>query len=531
MIPQSKTATVTTFCKLQKLRAKLIQIHSDGSFKNLPFHKRTSLFKRYKRYLKKLISVEHPLSKAVSLFALAMLFSAEIDAQAPCRKFVHANVSNPIERQTLPFTINKPAFVDIDNDGDLDCYGIYPYNHYQADSIHFVFLRNTGSKTLPAFQLDGTGGLPDTSNILYDTGVEGPVFADIDGDGDYDCFIGKYGDRGNGFVEYFENVGDKTNPAFVERSPDQNPLKFVHGSYGLFFNLVDIDSDGDYDLFISDVYSASFFENTGDKSNPEFILVRYNPGWYIYYGYRVFTDWNHDGLIDIITAGRKVPNDFYRNDGTATDPHFVVDLANKPILPDGFYLHNLVDLNNDGFAEAFSVNGDYAVTSPVAVIQATNNGTTTKLDAYPKGSYPYQWKRNGVNIANATTDFIEVSQPGLYTVEITGDCGTGISLPYRLKSNNEIIASAKENLLSPGSKNISLQLYPNPFTDECVLKFDKGITGKAIIHVTDAQGRLVVSMNVNNSNAHFGKELKTGIYFVQVIQNNDIIFRKKIIKQ
>ena len=77
----------------------------------------------------------------------------------------------------------------------------------------------------------------------------------------------------------------------------------------------------------------------------------------------------------------------------------------------------------------------------------------------------------------------------------------------------------------------TLHLYPNPFKDECVLKFDKAITGNTVIYVTDAQGRLVTSLNTANNIARFGKELKPGIYFVQVMHNKEVIFRQKIIKQ
>src|SRR4029079_11708398 len=134
------------------------------------------------------------------------------------------------------------------------------------------------------------------------------------------------------------------------------------------------------------------------------------------------------------------------------------------------------------------------LTSPVATITATKQNSSTRLDAYPKGTYSYQWERNGVNIANATTDFIEVSQPGLYTTEIKGDCGTGLSSPYRLNSTAAIAsASSAENLAIAGNNKGSMRLYPNPFTDECILNFDKSFSGNKIIHVTDAQGRLVVS--------------------------------------
>ena len=168
-----------TFSRLQKLNSQLITMSRSGTSENISFQKRISLFKRYKRYLKKIISVEHPLSKAIAVFAVAMLLNAESEGQAPCNRFVHANESNPLKRAALPITFRTydPVFVDIDNDGDLDCYEIYQIpGNYNTDSTRFVFLKNIGSKTLPVFQYDSTGGFPTTTDMVYAGDVSGPVF-------------------------------------------------------------------------------------------------------------------------------------------------------------------------------------------------------------------------------------------------------------------------------------------------------------------------------------------------------------------
>ena len=47
-----------------------------------------------------------------------------------------------------------------------------------------------------------------------------PAFVDIDGDGDFDAFIGEE----YGTINYFENTGTNTAPVFVERTGTGNPL-------------------------------------------------------------------------------------------------------------------------------------------------------------------------------------------------------------------------------------------------------------------------------------------------------------------
>jgi len=132
---------------------------------------------------------------------------------------------------------------------------------------------------------------------------------DIDGDGDYDCFIGAYPTFPA--VEYFENTGDNTHPHFEQKTGADNPLNFLHGFYALYFNLVDIDGDGDYDLYMNDIYYNKLFENVGTRNNPEFVLIRSNGSFLNrFYGNEIFFDWNHDGLFDLITPGYTRDNFF-----------------------------------------------------------------------------------------------------------------------------------------------------------------------------------------------------------------------------
>ena len=528
----------SVFCRLQKLDSKLIEMHQDGSLKTLPFHQRISLFKCYKRYLKKLLKTDHPVTKALSIFAISMLLYSKTDAQVSCKIFKDAPESNPLKRIPPVNNLISPAFVDIDGDGDLDCYSIYRVpskNHSSYDSIRFSFIKNVGSATLPVFEPDGTGGFPASPDAFY-VGFfaqEGPVFADIDGDGDYDCFLANYTSRGDYrlTVEYFENIGDKNHPVFVQRPQEQNPLSFVTGYRALLFNLVDIDGDGDLDLFTFESYYDKFYLNKGTKNNPDFVFVRDDRQYGYgnrYFDHYVFLDWNKDGLIDEIPSGGGV---FYTYVGKGEGHHFMErNYVDAPQFTGSVKAQAMVDLNNDGFLEVVDGNLNYAVTSPVATIKASGNNPI-RLDAYPKGEYKYQWLRNREIIQNATSDFIEVSQPGEYIAEITGNCGTGISLPYDVTINTRLASLPNKQDLSAMNVTTQMQLYPNPFTAECVLQFSQEATGNMLIRITDEQGRVVTSFWSKNNTVRFGKELARGIYFIQVMNGSGMIFRQKLVKQ
>lgn len=100
-----------------------------------------------------------------------------------------------------------------------------------------------------------------------------PSFVDLDADGDFDLFI-----AGNPFSGYFqENIGTATAPAF---GPLQSSVfgitQYFYGYTSADF--ADLDNDGDFDLiqvsYYGDIY---FFENIGTATAPSFAAPVINP--------------------------------------------------------------------------------------------------------------------------------------------------------------------------------------------------------------------------------------------------------------
>ena len=108
---------------------------------------------------------------------------------------------------------------------------------------------------------------------LTDVGYNiNPIFADIDGDGDLDAFIGeRYGN-----TEFFENTGTASSPSFA--APVTNSFGLTDVGYSSNLTFADIDDDGDLDVFIGDSSGyTEFFENTGTASSPSFAAPVNNP--------------------------------------------------------------------------------------------------------------------------------------------------------------------------------------------------------------------------------------------------------------
>ncbi len=184
-----------------------------------------------------------------------------------------------------------------------------------------------------------------------------PIFADIDGDDDLDAFVGEYD---SGMVLFWNN-GTRNMPEFG--FPISNPFglgivrEYAHPS------LVDIDGDGDLDLFIGrgGYYHAGekfFFENTGTSAIPEFAAPIINPFGLDYDGYRAsptFVDIDDDGDQDAFVGEADGNTLFFRNTGTANNPAFAAASTNPFGLIDVGYDANptFVDIDGDGDQDAF----------------------------------------------------------------------------------------------------------------------------------------------------------------------------------
>src|SRR5215831_14559383 len=93
--------SLTVFLRLLKLRNKIKKLCTGHASKSISHQDRKSIIKRYDRCLKKLIAVDHPISKAVSIIGLSLLFS--LDSNAQCDSFVNAEISNPLKTASLRF--------------------------------------------------------------------------------------------------------------------------------------------------------------------------------------------------------------------------------------------------------------------------------------------------------------------------------------------------------------------------------------------------------------------------------------------
>ena len=271
---------------------------------------------------------------------------------------------------------NGAAFVDYDNDGDLD---VLIVNGSTRDRIS-----QGGDSMVALYQNDGRGHFRDvtaTSGFDRRGWASGVCVGDVDNDGYDDVYV-----TALGADVLWRNTGKGT---FIDTA---RRAGIDDSRWGTSCAFADYDRDGDLDLYVANYvkFDASMIPARGTTANCRFmatdvfcgpkrlpgdadILYRNNgdgtfsdvtaaagiadPG---YYGFGVvFTDLTGDGWPDIYVANDSVPNLFFRNRGNGT---FVEDglAAGVAVSGDGRPQAGMGvdagDYNNDGLIDLIVTN-------------------------------------------------------------------------------------------------------------------------------------------------------------------------------
>lgn len=265
--------------------------------------------------------------------------TADLQAQA-----FTAPVVNPFSLTNPIVYYNTASAADLDNDGDLDI--------LQGDFYgDFRYYQNTGTPTNPAFAapLLNPFGLDSIGNpVFLDLG-------DLDGDGDLDVLMGTYYPSN---LIYFQNTGSSSAPAFAA-SPVINPFGLTSPYVFGFPEMVDIDGDGDLDIFAGDAsYGLKYYQNTGSAIAPAFAAPVANPFGLTPYHIipqPSFGDMDGDGDLDLVIGELYGTLNYYENTGNFLAPAFAAAVTNPFGLvqvPSSYTVSpDFADLDNDGDAD------------------------------------------------------------------------------------------------------------------------------------------------------------------------------------
>lgn len=246
---------------------------------------------------------------------------------------------------------NSLEFADTDGDNDFDLY----WGDLFSKGIYFI--KNNGTPSAPNVAIvDST--YPH-NEPFWSLGYNSTRFNDIDNDGDKDLFISVlYLSQNSNNFAYYKNTGSPTVPNFQRQTVNYLNNVDVGGNSNISF--VDIDSDGDKDLFIGNDYAKiTFYRNTGNVSQPSFTMeVDSLPIISTSFNYSpAFTDIDNDGDMDMM-LGSYIKDSlwFFRNTGTPQNFNFTLEARGHQIgltTLGQSTTPEFADIDNDGDKDLF----------------------------------------------------------------------------------------------------------------------------------------------------------------------------------
>lgn len=415
----------------------------------------------------------HPFKQLLQALFLCLTLAAAMPANAQINALnlvQRTGMDNPLDTFSPVYVAQIPDFVDLDNDGDLDCVLSFLTNtpslfNYQR------YLENTGTNNTPHFEerfsaANPFDGIPDIANLS---------FVDVDGDGDHD-FFAAHSLTAPVNVLYYENTGSATTPAFTLRTGVNNPLDSVLHHQNAFqgvdtvypyrsranFSFVDYDNDSDIDCFVTIHENPNttlgtgfwYYQNQGTNTNPIYQRIT-NPVQDTlgtssdFSNYPVqFLDVDNDNDFDLHSS--RTPNHLYENTGTASNPVYTntnIQILDSTLYGNGTHHpeYTFVDIDKDGDIDVF---------------------------LYPYGVQEFQFWEN-------------------------------------------ITYTSVSELQKAEHKDFNA--FPNPTSGK--INFDRTLSG--ILRVYSSDGRAVISRKVNNINSMSLQDLSNGLYYIIVQAEED----------
>ncbi|MEQ9402859.1 MAG: FG-GAP-like repeat-containing protein [Cyclobacteriaceae bacterium] len=169
--------------------------------------------------------------------------------------------------------------------------------------------------------------------------------------------------------------------------------------------------------------------------------------------------------------------------------------------------------------------------TPVITIQPINQtvtkGENVTFTIQATGqNLTYQWQKDGVDISGAVTNTltlatVQLSDAGVYTCNVTNDCGTIESSPAVLIVNEEVTLNLESSL--------KLSIYPNPSYEQIHID---GLSqdGNWSITFTDLSGKQITQMSLSKNKASLDvSTLGRGLHWISIVKDQEVVFRGRII--
>ena len=258
------------------------------------------------------------------------------------------------------------SLLAIDADGDTRLDLLFS----EASCTNLFLLKNTGTLASPI--INTSSNFPSGTPVNFSV-FPAAFYEDLDFDGKKDLvsipnifsktFLNGDLSHSNWF---YKNTGSSTVPTFTFSKNNFLQEHMIDVGDNAVPAFLDYDSDGDYDLFVSQNTSENFaatitlFKNTGTADVPEFTLEDsdiWGFSQFFFYNLKIqFTDINRDTKIDLVFTATSFQSGLTKLYYILNDGNTSTDFSNQPVQSTEFSIsasENILvtDVNKDGFVD------------------------------------------------------------------------------------------------------------------------------------------------------------------------------------
>lgn len=449
------------------------------------------------------------------------------DAQMIAKDTIFPSNTTKIDLVSFPVI----SYLDINNDNKKELIASpFDANMLIAENQRSCWLyENTGTNASPVFEYNSNDFL---QKDMIDLGAGAyPVLFDYDSDGLIDLFISNFGKHDSSYysggflysifnsgISLYKNTGTSTSPEFTFITDDfagieSRKLTGVYPAFG------DIDNDGAAEMIIGKSNGKlDLYENIAPSGQPMEMILSQVDYMGIYIGNTItqsypsatpqLFDLDKDALLDLIIGEKSGTLNYFRNTGSSQVPQFtlitdslgMVDVVKHASSNYGFSVPCFFS-DSSGNTKLFS-GSESGYIYYYKDVDGNLNGTFTLQDSMLL--FLYDGIRSSAAVANLDND----NYPDL----ITGNYSGGVCFFRGTYPPPAGIAS-----LTSGTNTI--ELYPNPATDELRIAFSEGISKGCIMNVFDSKGTCTLTKHIPDTGNTFSldtRDMRSGIYFVRI---------------